>query len=59
VVQRVPIRIAIEKDDRWPQLRAGLSVRVAIEHGPGNPSWADQAAREMTALETKYNLSDK
>ena len=43
----------------WPQLRAGLSVRVAIEHGPGDPAWADQAAREMTALETKYNLPDK
>ena len=25
VVQRVPVRIWIEKDDRWPQLRAGLS----------------------------------
>ena len=59
VVQRVPVRIAIEKDDRWPQLRAGLSVRVAIEHGPGDPAWADRAAREMTALETKYNLPDK
>jgi membrane fusion protein (multidrug efflux system) len=55
VVQRVPVRIAIEKDDRWPQLRAGLSVRVAIAHGPGDAAWADQAAREMTALETKYN----
>ncbi|MDB5309301.1 MAG: Multidrug resistance protein [Gemmataceae bacterium] len=59
VVQRVPVRIAIEKDDRWPQLRAGLSVRVAIEHGPGDPAWADRAAREMTALETKYNLPEK
>jgi membrane fusion protein (multidrug efflux system) len=58
VVQRVPVRIAIERDDRWPQLRAGLSVRVAIEHGPGDPAWADQAAREMTALETKYNLPE-
>jgi len=56
VVQRVPVRIAIEKDERWPQLRAGLSVRVAIKHGPGDAAWADQAAREMTALETKYNL---
>jgi membrane fusion protein, multidrug efflux system len=59
VVQRVPVRIAIEKDDRWPQLRAGLSVRVAIEHGPGDPAWADQAAREMIALETKFNLPEK
>ena len=59
VVQRVPVRIAVERDDRWEQLRAGLSVRVAIEHGPGDPAWADRAAREMTALETKYNLPGK
>ena len=57
-VQRVPVRIAIEKDDRWPQLRAGLSVRVAIEHGPSDPTWADKAAREMSALEAKYNLPE-
>jgi membrane fusion protein (multidrug efflux system) len=55
VVQRVPVRIAIEKDDRWPQLRAGLSVRVVIAHGPGDPQWAEQAAREMRDLETRYN----
>src|SRR5438445_2946877 len=47
VVQRVPVRIAIEKDERWPLLRAGLSVRVAIAHGTGDPQWAEQAAREM------------
>ncbi len=51
VVQRVPVRILIEKDDRWPQLAAGLSVTVAIEHGPGDPDWAKQAADEMRALE--------
>jgi membrane fusion protein (multidrug efflux system) len=55
VVQRVPVRIAIEKDDRWPQLRAGLSVQVVIAHGPGDPQWAEQAAREMRDLETRYN----
>jgi membrane fusion protein (multidrug efflux system) len=59
VVQRVPVRIAIEKDDRWEQLRAGLSARVAIDHGPGDPAWAEQAARAMTALETRYNAPDK
>src|SRR6516225_6348099 len=37
VVQRVPVRIAIEKDERWPLLRAGLSVTVAIAHGQGDP----------------------
>jgi membrane fusion protein (multidrug efflux system) len=56
VVQRVPVRIAIEKDERWPLLRAGLSVRAAIAHGPGDAAWADQAARAMIALETQYNL---
>jgi membrane fusion protein (multidrug efflux system) len=55
VVQRVPVRIAIEKDERWPLLRAGLSVRVVIAHGEGNPQWADKAAREMRDLEIRYN----
>jgi membrane fusion protein (multidrug efflux system) len=55
VVQRVPVRIAIEKDERWPQLRAGLSVRAVIAHGPGDPEWAERAAREMRDLETRYN----
>jgi len=55
VVQRVPVRIAIEKDERWPLLRAGLSVQANIAHGPGDPQWAEQAAREMRDLETRYN----
>jgi membrane fusion protein (multidrug efflux system) len=53
VVQRVPVRIAIEKDDRWPQLRAGLSVRAVIAHGAGDPQWAEQAAWEMKDLEAR------
>jgi len=55
VVQRVPVRIAIEKDDRWPLLRAGLSVQVIIAHGPADPQWAEQAAQEIRDLETRYN----
>jgi membrane fusion protein (multidrug efflux system) len=55
VVQRVPVRIAIEKDERWPLLRAGLSVRAEIGHGAGDPHWAEQAAREMEELERRYN----
>jgi membrane fusion protein (multidrug efflux system) len=55
VVQRIPVRIAIEKDDRWPLLRAGLSVRAVIGHGEGDPQWAEQAAREMADLEARYN----
>jgi membrane fusion protein (multidrug efflux system) len=59
VVQRVPVRIAIEKDERWPLLRAGLSVQAIIAHGPGEPEWAEQAAREMKTLETRYNQPRK
>jgi membrane fusion protein (multidrug efflux system) len=55
VVQRIPVRIAIEKDERWPLLRAGLSVQAIIAHGTGDPQWADQAAREMKDLEARYN----
>jgi membrane fusion protein (multidrug efflux system) len=33
VVQRIPVRIAIEPDPRQPPLRAGMSVEVAIDTG--------------------------
>ena len=59
VVQRIPVRIRFEKDDRWPQLRAGLSVRATISHGQGDQAWADRAAREMADLETRYNRAAK
>jgi membrane fusion protein (multidrug efflux system) len=55
VVQRVAVRIQIEKDDRWPQLRAGLSVRAIIAHGKGDPEWAARAARELADIETRFN----
>jgi membrane fusion protein, multidrug efflux system len=55
VVQRVPVRIGIEKDDRWPQLQAGLSVRAVISHGAGDFAWANRAAREMANLEMRFN----
>ncbi len=58
VVQRVPVRIAIERDERWPALRAGLSARVAIAHGPGDPEWASKAAREMSGRETRFNRQE-
>jgi membrane fusion protein (multidrug efflux system) len=57
VVQRVPVRIAIEKDDRWPLLRAGLSVHAVIDHGAGDQEWADKAAKEANELEAPYNRS--
>ena len=59
VVQRVPVRIAIEKDDRWPQLQAGLSVRAVIDHGPGDPDSAEQAAQEMADLETPFQSGQR
>src|SRR5207249_6001006 len=57
VVQRIPVRIAIEKDERWPLLRAGLSVKAIIAHGEGDPQWAAQAAQEMKDQEIRYNQS--
>jgi membrane fusion protein (multidrug efflux system) len=59
VVQRVPVRIAIEKDERWPALRAGLSVQAVIAHGSGDSEWAEQTAREMRELETRYNRPER
>jgi membrane fusion protein (multidrug efflux system) len=55
VVQRIPVRIAIERDDRWPLLRAGLSVTVSITHGEGDAQWAATAAKEMRDAEMRYN----
>jgi membrane fusion protein, multidrug efflux system len=55
VVQRVAVRIAIERDDRWPQLRAGLSARVAIKHGPGDPAWAAEESRRLIDIEKRFN----
>lgn len=34
VVQRVPIRLLIDRDERWARLSPGLSVTVAISHEP-------------------------
>jgi membrane fusion protein (multidrug efflux system) len=59
VVQRVPVRIWIEKDARWPLLRAGLSAQVTIAHGDGDASWAEQAARDMAKIESTYNQKQK
>ena len=55
VVQRVPVRIAIERDDRWPQLRAGLSARVVIGHGPGDADWAAREGRRLAEIESRFN----
>jgi membrane fusion protein (multidrug efflux system) len=59
VVQRVPVRIEIERDDRWTHLRAGLSGTVGIAHGPGDAAWAANASRAMKQLEMRYNSTEK
>jgi membrane fusion protein (multidrug efflux system) len=51
VVQRVPVRLAFEPDDRRPLLKPGLSVRVAIEHGPGDAGWAKEALEQESQIE--------
>lgn len=51
VAQRVPVRIWIERDDRWPMLKPGLSVRAAIRHGPGDPAWAMETLRKEAGIE--------
>ena len=51
----MPVRIWIEKDGRWPRLRAGLSARVSIAHRGGDSEWARKTAREMADLEARYN----
>jgi membrane fusion protein (multidrug efflux system) len=32
VIQRVPVRVVVERDERWSKLRPGLSATVAISH---------------------------
>ena len=59
VVQRVPVRIWIEKDDRWPLLRSGLSVQAVIAQGDGDAAWAEQASKDMAQVELRYNLQKK
>ena len=51
VVQRVPVRLAFEPDDRLPNMKPGLSVTVAIEHGAGDAAWAKQAMDREAAIE--------
>jgi membrane fusion protein (multidrug efflux system) len=59
VVQRVPVRIWIEKDERWPLVRAGLSAQVTIANQEGDAAWAQQTAKEMGQLEMQFNQPKK
>ncbi len=46
VVQRVPVRIAFDKDDFTAQLRAGMSVTVSIDtHHSRWPAWLRGSAK--------------
>lgn len=49
VPQRVPIRIAPDRDSHWSELRPGLSVSVAIARGPGDFEWARREADRLRA----------
>jgi membrane fusion protein (multidrug efflux system) len=51
VIQRVPTRISIERDDRWPLLKPGLSVTVTIDHGEGDARWAADELRREAEIE--------
>lgn len=57
VVQRVPTRVAIERDDRWSLLRPGMSARVYIEHGAGDPVWAAQALQREAKTEQLQKMA--
>jgi len=50
-VQRVPVRIWIEREQRRLLLKPGLSVTAAIEHGPGDPQWAAKALLQEKEIE--------
>jgi membrane fusion protein (multidrug efflux system) len=50
VPQRVPVRIAIDPDERLPRVVPGLSVTVAISHEPGDADWAASEAAAQRAL---------
>jgi hypothetical protein len=34
---------------------AGLSVRVSLSDGPGDPSWTQREARRLAELEARFN----
>ncbi|WP_439620339.1 HlyD family secretion protein [Gemmata sp.] len=50
VPQRVPVRIALDPDDRMPRVVPGLSVTVAVSHTPGDSEWAAKEAAAQRAL---------
>jgi membrane fusion protein (multidrug efflux system) len=55
VVQRVPVRILLDKDQDLSELRAGYSVRVTIAHGPGDSVWVRDALAEARRLDSRFD----
>lgn len=55
VVQRVPIRIVLDKDQDLSSLRAGFSVRVIIAHGPEDKDWANQALVDFASKDSRFD----
>ena len=51
IVQRVPVRIWIERDERWSRLKPGLSVKATIRHGRGDPAWAGETLLKEAGIE--------
>jgi membrane fusion protein (multidrug efflux system) len=50
VPQRIPVRIALDPDERIARVVPGLSVTVAISHEPGDADWAAREAAAQRAL---------
>lgn len=55
VIQRVPVRVAIDRDERWAQLRPGLSATVAISHAAPAAAPAASAPSASAASAARAN----
>lgn len=58
VVQRVPIKIVLENSQKTSDIRAGLSVRVAISHGKGDQDWVKKALGTEKKLDTRFDEAE-
>lgn len=58
VVQRVPIKILLENPEKNSDIRAGLSVRVAILHGKGDEDWVKKARAMEKQLDSRFDETE-
>jgi membrane fusion protein (multidrug efflux system) len=58
VVQRVPIKIVLDNIEKTNDIRAGLSVRVAILHGKGDQEWVKKARSLEKQLDTRFDEAE-